>query len=61
MQPTILLKFKAIHQFLPVLSRHDAIGETSLEIQKSLIDLGYDSEIFVEHVIEPTKTITKFF
>lgn len=61
MQPTILLKFKAIHQFLPVLSRHDAIGETSLEIQKSLIDLGYDSEIFVEHVIEPTKTITKYF
>lgn len=50
-----------IHQFLPVLARHDAIGETVLEMQKSLIDMGYDSQIFVEKPIEPTKTITKSF
>jgi len=44
-----------------VLARHDAIGETVLEMQKCIINLGYDSEIFVEKPIEPTKTITKSF
>jgi glycosyltransferase involved in cell wall biosynthesis len=52
---------QAIHQFLPVLARHDAIGETVLEIQKYLLNLGYDSKIFVETIIDPTKTITKSF
>ncbi len=52
---------QAIHQFLPVLARHDAIGETALEMQKSIINLGYDSEIFVEKPIDPTKTIAKSF
>ncbi len=52
---------QTIHQFLPVLAKHDAIGETVLEMQKSIIDMGYESEIFVEKPIEPTKTITKSF
>jgi len=52
---------QSIHQFLPVLARHDAIGETVLEMQKSIINLGYDSEIFVEKPIDPTKTFSKSF
>lgn len=52
---------QAIHQFLPVLARYDAIGETVLEIQKYLLNLGYDSKIFVETPIDPTKTIAKSF
>lgn len=55
------MKPKAIHQFLPVLARHDAIGETVLEIQRILRDLGYESEIFVEKPIEQTSKLTKKF
>jgi glycosyltransferase involved in cell wall biosynthesis len=52
---------QAAHQFLPVLARHDAIGETVLEMQKYLLELGYDSKIFVETLIDPTKNITTSF
>ena len=51
----------AIHQFLPVFARHDAIGETVLEIQRTLREWGYESEIFVEKPIPQTSTISKHF
>lgn len=51
----------AIHQFLPVFARHDAIGETVLEIQRILREWGYESEIFVEKPIEQTLKISKKF
>jgi glycosyltransferase involved in cell wall biosynthesis len=53
------LKITSIHQFLPVLARYDAIGETVLRIQKTLHQWGYDSEIFVETPIDQTSDITK--
>ncbi|AJM91250.1 Glycosyltransferase [Nitrosopumilus piranensis] len=43
------------------MARHDAIGETVLEMQKSIVNFGYNSEIFVEKQIDPTKSITKPF
>ena len=55
------MKITSIHQFLPVLARYDAIGETVLRIQKVLHQLGYNSEIFVEKPIDSTKSITKSF
>ena len=51
----------AIHQFLPVFARHDAIGETVLEIQRTLREWGYESEIFVEKPLEQTSKISKKF
>ena len=51
----------AIHQFLPVLARHDAIGETVLEMQRILRGWGFESEIFVEKPIEQTSKISKKF
>ena len=49
----------AIHQFLPVFARYDAIGETVLQIQKTLQSWGYDSEIYVEKPIDQTSKISK--
>ncbi|MGH2613407.1 MAG: glycosyltransferase, partial [Rhabdochlamydiaceae bacterium] len=51
----------AIHQFLPVFARHDAIGETVLEIQRTLREWGHESEIFVEKPIPQTSAISKHF
>ncbi|MGI0027626.1 MAG: glycosyltransferase [Nitrosopumilaceae archaeon] len=55
------MKIKSIHQFLPVLARHDAIGETVLEIQRTLKNWNYDSKIFVEKPIDQTSKITKIY
>ena len=52
------MKIKCIHQFTPVLSKYDAIGKTILELQKVIIDLGYDSKIIVEKPIDQTSKIT---
>jgi L-malate glycosyltransferase len=60
-QMIILLKFKAIHHFLPVLARHDAIGETVIRMQDLTRKWGYESEIFVETIIDQTSNITTQF
>jgi hypothetical protein len=51
----------AIHQFLPVFARHDAIGETVLEMQRILREWGYESEIFVEKPMAQTSNISRKF
>ena len=53
------MKIDSIHQFLPVLARHDAIGETVLRMQNLLQEWGFHSDIFVEKPIDQTKDITK--
>jgi len=58
---TNTLKIKSIHQFLPVLARHDAIGETVLEMNRIIKEWGYDSEIYVEKPIDQTSKLTKNF
>lgn len=55
------LKIKSIHQFLPVLARHDAIGETVLEMNRLIKEWGYSSEIYVEKPIDQTSKLTKKF
>ena len=37
----------AIHQFVPVLARHDAIGRHTVQLRRLLQDMGLDSELFV--------------
>src|SRR5690348_2218632 len=51
-------KITSIHQFTPVLAKHDAIGKTVLEIQKLLRSWGFESEIYVETSIDETSKIT---
>jgi len=41
---------KSVHQILPTLSPNDAIGNESIEIQKILQDMGFDSKIYAENV-----------
>lgn len=55
------MKFKAIHQFLPVFAKYDAIGKTVLEIRNFLIKNGYESEIFVEKSIPQTSKTTTVY
>jgi len=43
-------KQKTIHQIVPILSPRDAIGSEVLLIQQILQKMGFNSEIFVEHV-----------
>lgn len=55
---------KKIHQLLPTISINDAIGNETIVIQKSLKNLGYESEIFAENIhpslIGKTKKYTDY-
>ncbi|MDE1725691.1 MAG: glycosyltransferase family 4 protein [Thaumarchaeota archaeon] len=39
-----------IHQILPTISPHDAIGNEAILIQNTLTKMGYDSQIFAENI-----------
>ena len=53
------MKFTGIHQFTPVFSKNDAIGNTIFKIKKAIEKWGYESKIFVEIPIQDTSNITK--
>ena len=52
---------KSVHQILPTLSLNDAIGNESLEIQKILQDMGFDSKIYVENAHQNLKKLSHSF
>ena len=39
----------AVHQFVPALVARDAIGAHTLQVQRVLRELGYASDLFVDH------------
>jgi len=55
------MTIKNIHQFLPVLARNDAIGETVLRMKNLIEEWGFDSGIYVEKPIEQTSNLTKHY
>jgi len=55
------MEITSIHQFLPVFAKYDAIGKTVSQIKKTLENLGYNSEIFVEKPIPETSKTSKIF
>ena len=50
---------KAIHHFVPVLHRGDAVGRHTLRLREATRSRGFASEIFVDTVDEETRTETR--
>ena len=38
-----------VHQVIPVLAPHDAVGNHTLQLRDALRDAGFESEVFAEH------------
>jgi glycosyltransferase involved in cell wall biosynthesis len=55
------MRVRAIHQFLPSFAARDAIGSHTLQVQRALRDLGYESEIYAEHRQPDTRKIAHYF
>jgi glycosyltransferase involved in cell wall biosynthesis len=51
----------AVHQFVPMLHRHDAVGQHTLAVQALLRGRGLSSEVFVELDDPDTKELTRPF
>jgi glycosyltransferase involved in cell wall biosynthesis len=51
----------AIHQFVPMLHRHDAVGRHTLRLRQVLEARGIESRIYVEMVDPETEAETSFF
>ena len=51
----------AIHQFVPMLHRYDAVGRHTLRLRDLLIARGIDSRIYVEMVDPETEAETSLF
>jgi glycosyltransferase involved in cell wall biosynthesis len=51
----------AIHQFVPMLHRHDAVGRHTLRLRDVLVARGIDSRIYVEMVDPETEAETSLF
>lgn len=45
------MRVTAIHQFIPTLALHDAIGAHSLQLQSLVQEMGIASRLFVENVV----------
>lgn len=43
----------AVHQIIPVLARHDAVGGHTLRVQAALRAEGFESEVFAEVIVGP--------
>lgn len=52
-------KMVQIHQFHPSVAYGDAVSNSILELKKILNELGYDSEIFVQHIHPRIRNIKK--
>lgn len=50
-----------IHQFVPMLHRHDAVGRQVIAIQEGLRGAGIDSKVFVERIDPDTVELTETF
>jgi glycosyltransferase involved in cell wall biosynthesis len=51
----------AIHQFVPMLHRDDAVGRHTLRLREVLVARGIDSQIYVEMVDPETEAETSLF
>jgi glycosyltransferase involved in cell wall biosynthesis len=47
---------RAVHQFLPVLSGHDAVGAHTLLVRDALRAAGFESEIYAEQIHDDVRT-----
>lgn len=52
--------WRAVHQFVPTLRRHDAVGEHVLATQRVLRQAGLSSDIYVEHPERPEGPVRSF-
>jgi len=51
----------AIHQFLPSFALRDAIGGHARQVQRALRELGFESEIYAQHLQPETRTAAHLF